>query len=161
MQVAIVQAWEEDVEGVQRVASESWHATYREIYDREYIAQFLERAYSTEGLRRAIQSDRSVFLVARDGHRVVGFCHAGPGERGHQLYRIYVLPDCWRAGIGERLLATMEAALREQGIREYYCYVHSRNEIGKSFYRKQDFVHAPQHDQADEWCMVKRIPPAA
>lgn len=160
MDVVIVQAREEDVEGVQRVASESWHATYREIYDREYISQFLERAYSTDGLRRSIQSGRGVFLVVKDGNRGVGFCHVGPGERGAQLYRMYVLPDNWRAGIGARFVATMEAALREQGVREYYCYVHGRNEIGKGFYRKQGFVHAPEHDQSDEWCMVKWIAPA-
>lgn len=63
--VVIVHAREEDVEGIQRVASEGWRATYRMIYDGGYISQFLERNYPTDGLRRSIQSGRSVFLVAR------------------------------------------------------------------------------------------------
>jgi hypothetical protein len=40
------------------------------------------------------------------------------------------------------------------------CHVHAKNEIGKAFYLKHGFVHVPDRDHEDEWCIVKRIGPA-
>jgi len=148
---------EADIEGIQHVAAKTWRATYKGIFSEEFIASFLGRAYSTEALQRSIRNPQALFLVAKDADRVVGYCHFGPGERGPELYRMYVLPDYWRAGIGTRFVHMMEAHWREQGVSEYSCVVHARNEIGKAFYLKHGFVHEPARDQADEWCMVRRI----
>jgi GNAT superfamily N-acetyltransferase len=94
-------------------------------------------------------------LVARDARQVVAFCHFGEG-RGPELYRMYVLPSYWRQGIGARFVALMEDEWRARGVTEYFCYVHGRNEIGKAFYLKHGFVHAPERDTEDGRCMVKR-----
>jgi GNAT superfamily N-acetyltransferase len=147
---------ERDAPAIQRVAAESWRATYKGIFTEDLIASFRERNYSIEGLRHSINSPGAVMLVVRDGERIVGFCQFGDG-RGPQLYRMYVLPDYWRLGIGGRFVEMMEDEWRRRGVSEYFCFVHGRNEIGKAFYVKHGFVHVPERDAEDEWCMVKRI----
>lgn len=155
--LAIDRATEADVEGIRRVASIGWRTTYRDIYTPEHIGDFIDRAYSLEGLTRSVSRPHQVFLVARDGRWVVGFCHFGPSDAGFQLYRMYVVPAYWRVGIGARFMALMEEHLRGLGAADYHCYVQERNEIGKAFYRKAGFVHEASRDQEDEWYMVKRL----
>jgi ribosomal protein S18 acetylase RimI-like enzyme/predicted nucleotidyltransferase len=144
-----------DIPLIQTAADISWRITYEHIFAPEFIANFLQRAYSSESLRRSIESDRSVFLVAKDGNQVVGFCHAGEGRNGAELFRLYVLPNHWRRGIGGRLLGIAEEWLIRRGVTDYFCYVHSQNEAGKAFYGKQGFVHRPERDREGEWRMRK------
>jgi ribosomal protein S18 acetylase RimI-like enzyme len=141
--------------------AESWRATYTHIFTSEFIDRFLAGAYSVEALQRSIASERSIFLVAKAGDQVVGFCQAGEGQEGHPsalaLYRLYLLPAYWRQGIGGRLLAQAETWLKERGATGYSCYVHSQNEVGKAFYQKAGFVHDPAHDHDGEWYMWKDL----
>jgi ribosomal protein S18 acetylase RimI-like enzyme len=153
-------AVEADIAGIQFTAEESWRATYQGIYTSQFITDFLANAYSTENLTRSVNSQRTTFYVAKeDGLVVVGFCHFGPSMDGErtQLYRLYVDPDYWRLGIGTHLMHLMENHLRGQGVGQYFCYVHARNEVGKAFYLRQGFVHDPALDQdnGDEWYMFK------
>jgi ribosomal protein S18 acetylase RimI-like enzyme len=150
-------AEESDVPDIQRVVAESWSVTYRDIFTPEFVADFLARSYSTEGLIRSVRNPGAIFLVAKDGSQIVGFCHYGIGRQGPELFRMYVLPGYWRSGAGTEFLRLLEAQLAERGVGEYFCYVHTRNEIGKAFYVKQGFVHDAARDREDESCMVKRL----
>ncbi len=150
-------AQEADVEGIQHVAAESWRATYKGIFSPEFISDFLASAYSMEGLSRSVRNPEHIFLVARDGPQVVGFCHYGVGRQGPELFRMYVLPDYWRSGTGTGFLRLLESRLAGHGVAEYYCYVHRRNEIGKAFYVRRGFVHESSRDREEEWCMVRRL----
>jgi GNAT superfamily N-acetyltransferase len=158
--VTFERAREADVDEIQRVAAQSWHAMYKGIFPPEFIEDFLARAYSTEGLLRSINSPDGIFLVARHGARLSGFCHYGQGRQGPELFRIYVLPEYWRTGVGAGFLDRLEAMLVERAVREYHCYVHSRNEVGKAFYLKRGFVHQASRDHNEEWCMVRVLPEA-
>ncbi len=155
--VTFEQAQQSDVEGIQHVAAESWRATYKGIFSPEFITDFLARAYSMEGLSRSVRNPEHIFLVARDGPQVVGFCHYGVGRQGPELFRMYVLPGYWRTGTGTGFLRLLESGLAGQGVAAYYCYVHSRNEIGKAFYLQRGFVHEPTRDRDHEWCMIRRL----
>lgn len=70
---AYIPAQECDIEGIQRAAFESWHATYAEIFSLEKIASFLRHGYSTDVLREVLRGGGSTFMVAREEDRVVGF----------------------------------------------------------------------------------------
>jgi ribosomal protein S18 acetylase RimI-like enzyme len=161
MQVVIQKAQETDIPTIQLTAAESWRATYAQIFTAAFIERFLADAYAAEALRRSVASEQSIFLVAKAGDQMVGYCQAGEGQERHggaqALYRLYVLPAYWRQGIGARLLAQAETWLIERGATGYYCYVHGQNEVGKAFYRKADFVHDPAHDQDGEWYMWKEL----
>ena len=155
--LSISPAADVDVPGIRRVATASWRTTYREVFTRDFIDRFLDDAYSLDGLRRSVANPAHRFFVAKDGSWVVGFCHYGPSSNGMQLYRVYVAPAYWRAGLGGRFITRMEDDLRSRGAPEYYCYVHGRNEVGKAFYLKHGFVHEAERDQAEEWYMVRRL----
>jgi ribosomal protein S18 acetylase RimI-like enzyme len=74
-----------------------------------------------------------------------------------KLFRIYLLPEFLRQGIGGLLLAKGEQYLRKQGFSSYFCFVHNANELGKRFYEKQGFHHVPERDHNDEWFMEKKL----
>ncbi len=109
-------AQEADVEGIQDVASESWHATYRDTFAPQFISDFLASACSMEGLSRSVRNPEHIFLVAKDGAQVVGFCHYGVGRQGPELFRMYVLPDYWRSGTGTGFLRLLESRLAGHGV---------------------------------------------
>lgn len=154
----------DDVAALQATAATCWYATYGEIYTPVFIANFLARAYTPAGLRHAIQDAASCFLVVAREDELVGFgqvgpaFHAGDGPQlaPNDLYRLYLLPEYQRQGLGSCLLGGLEAWLREQGADCYGCYVHARNEIGKTFYARKGFIRQPIRDSADEWYLLKK-----
>ena len=158
--IAIEPAQEPDVDQIRSVAVESWHATYKDIFPREFIDRFVAGAYAPHNLRASLHDPGSVFLVARDAGRVVAFCHVGLGPDGTQLFRIYAHPRYWGSGIGARLLKELETILVARSIASYFCYVHARNEVGKRFYFKMGFRHDASKDKeaGDEWYMYKALP---
>ncbi|MCZ7542156.1 MAG: GNAT family N-acetyltransferase [Anaerolineae bacterium] len=164
-ELTFAEASEADIPGIQRAAEASWRATYAGIFTPDFITDFLARAYATDRLRDAIRNLRAGglhwgFLVAKEGSQIVGFCHFGNRGPGIELYRLYVVPERWRQGVGGRLLAMMEARLAAAGVAEYFCYVHSDNRIGQAFYYKWGFVHdaaRDQHGSHCEWFMVRRL----
>jgi GNAT superfamily N-acetyltransferase len=153
----IAQATEADIPGIQYAAAESWRATYRTIYTPDFIEAFIGRAYSTESLRRVIESTRSVLMVAREEGSVVGFSHAGYGPRGGELYRIYLRPAWWGSGVGDLLLQHTEQWLRDEGYLGYGCFVHRQNQVGRSFYDQHAFRHLAEHDEGDNLFLWKDL----
>jgi hypothetical protein len=99
------EASESDIEPIQSAAAESWHAAYKDTYSSQYISDFLQRAYSTKNLLQSISNPRSIFLVAKDRNRVVGFCHFDDMGNGPELLRLYVIPSHWRTGVGDKGLS--------------------------------------------------------
>ncbi|MBI3659563.1 GNAT family N-acetyltransferase [Candidatus Acetothermia bacterium] len=148
----------EDAPAIQRVAGESWHFTYKDIFTFEYITNFITRAYAVESLERQIQNPKHFFEVATTAKdEAVGFAHCGNRGTDAELFRLYLLPEYLRRGIGGTLIRRIEERLRAQGYSKYFCYVHERNEIGKAFYLKHGFVHVLERDNKDEkdWYMEK------
>ena len=58
--------------------------------------------------------------------------YAGMGE----LRAIYVLPGCWRHGIGRALFTAGCERLREMGFGEFYLWVLRDNVRARAFYEK-------------------------
>lgn len=150
-------AGEADIEGIQRVARASWHATYAGIFAPEFMEGFLNHNYSNGRLHDSLASPLQRMFVAREEQELVGFCQVGPRDAEYHLYRIYLLPTHWGRGIGAQFLAQAEHWLKQQGVTNYSCYVHAQNEVGKAFYAKQGFVHDLALDVGDEWYMSKQL----
>lgn len=151
-------ATEADIAGIQRAALESWRAAYRDIFASDFIEDFVSRNYSWAALKISLRSPGDIFLVAKDGERVAGFCHLGDRGGGPEMYRLYLAPEYWGQGAGSQLLALLEARLRQRGIPAYRCFVHNRNERAQAFYARRGFVRDPSCDADDEWCLRKHVP---
>ncbi len=155
----------QDIPALQATAAASWWATYGALMSASFIENFLSRAYRADTLALQLTDGRSRFLVVKAENAVVGFGQVGPTlpRRGNapvapaDLYRLYLLPEWQRRGIGAMLLAHLESWLCDQGYAYYGAYVHERNEPAKEFYKRQDFVRLPECDVTDEWYLVKTL----
>lgn len=163
--VTITVAQLEDIPALQATAATCWWATYGAFLSKAFIEDFLARAYSTSRLAEHLADPLCCFLVVKAGDALIGFGQAGPTmPRRDQapvapadLYRLYLLPQWQRRGLGTRLLGELEGWLREQKYPYYGAYVHERNEPAQNFYWHQGFVHMPESDIQDEWYLVKRL----
>ena len=151
---------ESDVKSVHAVALETWQYTYRNIFNQQFIENFVNQNYApdaTISLFPRLNSGTMCFYVAEYESKVIGFCNIGINQQMAELYRIYLLPAYIGQGIGQKLLGLGETFLSEHNIPSYFCFVHKDNEIGKRFYLRYGFQHIHEKDHDEEWYMEKRI----
>ena len=141
-----------DAEAIARVARASWSETYREIFETDFIAGFLERNYEPGALaqqaERAATSGDEHFLVAERGGEIVGYLHFGTGRHGPEQFRVYADPAHFGSGVGSALLAELHRRL-DGRVDAYLLDVHSRNERGRAFYDRTGFVIVGGGDTVD------------
>ena len=139
--VTVRDARPEDVADISRVANASWRDTYRDIFEPDFIDEFLATHYSREALAQAVERaasrDDTHFLVAEREGQVVAYANYGSGPDGPALWRIYAHPDHNGTGAGSALLDELESRL---DVDAYQLDVHSRNERGRAFYDRRGFV---------------------
>ena len=133
----------EDVDALIDVASDSWNWTYREIYSKDFIDNWIMENYSREDLLREITRSKTdpevIFLVAFIDSKLTGFIELKAGNEKAVLLRLYLKPEYTRKGLGKSLLTEAEKIMKKMGITECTLSVHRKNEIGSSFYIKQGF----------------------
>lgn len=129
-----------DAEGIERVARETWHATYASILSDDRIDDIVDGWYDPADLREVIRGD-DPFVVAERGGRVVGFAQAVSEDGGEEaeLARLYVAPDHWGSGAGTRLLDAVVAPLTASGVARLWAVVAADNDVGRSFYDSRGF----------------------
>ena len=144
-----------DAAEIASVARRAWHAAYGEFLSADAIDATVDEWYAPASLRRTIDREESVFVVAadddaagdggdveraRDG-QIVGFLNAGYSESVGNvvLSRIYALPDYWGSGIGTAMLGCVARRLVEAGYDRISAVVLADNEVGRSFYDARAF----------------------
>ncbi|MGF9697886.1 N-acetyltransferase family protein [Paenibacillus sp. MABNR03] len=143
----------EDIPHIQAIAHETWTFTYGAIYSKEYIHNFLGRAYSTENLNRSVerdlQSNKRNFLIAEFNDEVVGYAQTNQvNEEEYELLRIYVRPEYHKLGIGKGFIQEFIRVLKP--IKKIFAWVGKENEIGRSFYEKRGFKEAEEMTESIE-----------
>jgi len=110
--IAIVKPKPEDAEGIQTVFRDSWLETYPNAevgITEDDMKEVFRHAFKREAIekrRRDIQEEESpnhLFLIAKDGERVVGVCRAYVRDVYNQLQAMYILPSYQGQGIGQQL----------------------------------------------------------
>ena len=90
-------------------------------------------------LRKKLEVDRDLILVAVETGSVVGTVMGGwDGHRGW-LYSVAVKPSHRRLGIGSKLIQTMEVLLRERGCLKLNLQVRTSNSAVIAFYESLGF----------------------
>ncbi|BCS91858.1 ribosomal protein S18-alanine N-acetyltransferase [Metallosphaera javensis (ex Sakai et al. 2022)] len=121
--IIISDAWEEDLEQIEKIE--------RESFDNPYPFSLL-KAY--------LQLAEGLFLVARDGDRVVGYC-IGIVQlkvRGH-IISIASSSEVRRTGIGSLLLQELERRFHKLGCTYSYLEVNVNNEEAIRFYYNRSY----------------------
>ena len=97
-------------------------------------------------LREAVDSEKSIVLVAMEGQKVVGVIKADLEDRRFYEPRIkgaivdfYVLPEFRRKKLGEELIRKMIHKLKEKGAEIVAAEFPSQNKIAVNFYEKLRF----------------------
>jgi len=129
-----------DASAIADVARITWNVTYAYGVAAHNRQQFLDRVYTPEAVREAIEGERGWFYVAvRDGD-IVGFAqYLRRFDAEGELVRIYVHPDHQRNGIGRAFLATGLAAMAAAGIGQCYVSVEVDNTDARAFYERFGF----------------------
>lgn len=137
----------EDAAALADVHVTSWQATYRGVFDDDFL-ESLDRGTRAVWFEARIGSGASI-LVDPD-ERPKGFCWYGKPladeeeEDWAEVYAIYVHPEAWGEGHGHRLLAAAVRDMTELGYNGVFLWVLDRNERARSFYERQGWQLAPQ-----------------
>lgn len=150
----------EDIPHVQSIAHETWIYTYEGIYSKEFIHNFLSRAYSNENLSRSVerdlQSPKRSFLVAEFNNEVVGYAQTSQvNEEEYELLRIYVRPEYHKMGIGKGFIQEYIQVLKP--IKKLFAWVAKENHRGRAFYEKSGFKEVEEKIETIEGQSKKQI----
>lgn len=85
-------------------------------------------------IKKKIQRDPDLFLVAVDDARVIGVVMGGFDGRRGMVYHLAVKTAYRGAGIGGALMEELERRLRLKGCLKYYLLVTKDNQSAVSFY---------------------------
>ncbi len=132
----------EDADEIRSVARSSLEASYGHVLSSDLLDDAVERWYAADEVAEDLEDEDTVFVVAVDGGRVIGFAQSYVVERRETVGEIdwlHVDPDNRGGGIGDQLLRRVEAALRDHGVERIEGRVLSQNEAGGEFYEQEGF----------------------
>ena len=128
----------------------------------EHVAQIAELEqlcftdpWSESSISAELESKLSLWLVAMEGERVVGYVGSQTVLGWTDMMNIAVHPDFRRRGIGEGLVAALEEELKKQGSQQLTLEVRASNESAKALYSKlgfrevgirKNYYHKPRED---------------
>jgi ribosomal protein S18 acetylase RimI-like enzyme len=143
MPITVRKATLDDVDGICRVCTEGYWATYSDLMPSDYIERTVATFYNPERVRGEVlhAEDWNGWYVALDGGTVVGAGGGGmTGPAICELFVLYLDPTRRREGIGTLLLDAITAEMREQGAHEQWVSVAKGNMKGIPFYEARGFV---------------------
>ena len=85
-------------------------------------------------IRKKLQRDPDLFLIAEEGERIVGAVMGGYDGRRGMIYHLAVDPTHRGEGLGRALMEKIEDCLRGKGCLKYYLLVTKKNREAITFY---------------------------
>ena len=126
----------EDLDGTRSVARVAWHEVYDDLLGERTVDRMLSTGYADDVLERIAGLEDVELFVAEVDDRVVGYASCDRTDTvGIGDLDIYLHPDYWGEGVGERLLERGSDHLSSLGVRRVRDEVLVSNEVGNAFYR--------------------------
>ena len=138
-------AAETDRLDIGRIYCRAWQAAYRGLVSDEFLDSLTDEGCAPPPGRIA---DGNCLVFEKEG-AAVGLVNFGPGRDGDEMAEIrsiYVLPGCWRGGIGAELLKSAMVELKSRGYRRVFLWTVEGNARARSFYQKQGMQHTGFRD---------------
>ncbi|MDQ0973745.1 ribosomal protein S18 acetylase RimI-like enzyme [Neobacillus niacini] len=148
--IEICKADPSHVQGIAKVFSDGYRATYGETHSKEYIERIISEFYNTDRIVDEVTKTSRYwggYFVALDNNEVVG---AGGGgminDTAGELFVLYLDPNRRNEGIGTMLLEAVTKQQKEEyNASEQWVSVQKGNEKGIPFYEARGFIF--QHEQ--------------
>ena len=103
-----------DISTIQKLASEAFPHTYREILSSEQIKYMMDWMYSPTNLHKQMTVDGHIYYIAFQGNEPAGYLSIQPeDEHIYHLQKIYVLPSFQGMKLGKQLFQQAIDAIKE------------------------------------------------
>ncbi|MBY6037772.1 GNAT family N-acetyltransferase [Fictibacillus nanhaiensis] len=144
LNLTIKKAGPEHVQGIAKVCSEGWRATYGYLRDEAYVDQVIQEYYNEERLYKEVtesNDDWHGYFIAEEEGVVVGAIGGGTtGEGIGEIFVFYMDPLKRNRGIGSQLLNYYTDFQKSLRINEQWLSAAEGNEKGIPFYEAKGFV---------------------
>jgi ribosomal protein S18 acetylase RimI-like enzyme len=145
--IIVRSAQHDDLGGINRVASETWVATYTGAIPDADIRTFLQSNYNRGSLEQSLATLGDGMLVAVDEDQVVGYAMLSCDRDGNaELWSIYVLPTRQGQGAGKQLWDAAIAHARSLSASRLALWVLESNTVARRFYERQGAVQVEQRE---------------
>lgn len=99
---------------------------------------------SVENLTLQWKANRSGFIGAFDGQRLVGSVLATDDGRRGWINRLAVHPNRRRTGLGGELIRAAEDELRRRGMKIIAALIEDDNQMSRQFFKKHEYLEMPE-----------------
>lgn len=141
--IAVYRATLEHVEGIAKVCSDGYRATYTHIYPQAYIERIISEFYNDDRIFNEVTTSNKEwggYFVAMEKDKVVGAAGGGmTSETTGELFVIYLDPTRRNEGIGTLLLDAITEQQKDLGATEQWVSTPKNNHKGIPFYEARGF----------------------
>lgn len=138
--ITISKARVEEVSEIKKLLYKTWISVYSGLYSKESIDKITADWHSIELLTKQILDPNRLFLVAKDGNKIVGMCNtASVTDKGNEIniQRLHIDPEYQRKGIGTNMLNMIIEAF--PNVTKINLEVEKQNKKAISFYKKTGY----------------------
>jgi GNAT superfamily N-acetyltransferase len=128
----------DDAAAIERLRVRTWRAAYRGLVPDHILDTMPVDAARRRSLLAIRRGDEAVALI---GDEIVGWCACGPArdedqdpQTAGEVYAVYVAPEHWGTGVGQKLLDRAHGWLRRAGYAQVTLWVLSGNSRARHFY---------------------------
>lgn len=140
-----------DAPNIAKLHIRSWQQAYRGIIHQSYLDHGLNFDEREKRWRNnLVESERATFLIF-DGELLAGFATVGQSRDQkfpdyYELYAIYLCPDYFGKGVGEKLFLHVAVYTIECGFNKMFVNVLRDNRLGRRFYERMGGVYIKDSD---------------
>lgn len=105
----------------------------------ELEAQIFSQPWSAQGFLDALALPDTVFLVAEEEHRILGYIGMYLSIDEGEITNVAVAPDARRRGVGQELLLQIKREAKQRAVGRLVLEVRTSNEGAIALYEKNGF----------------------
>ena len=142
-EIIIKKASENEIEDFVSLGNQVWRIAYKHIFPEEVFIENEKRApIKIQGIKERLNDNKCLYMVAKHNGKIVGIMHGTLtsyyehfGNKGFaDLVILYVHPNYQKMGIANRLKASFESWVKENGVNKYVIGVLKENTIARKVY---------------------------
>lgn len=169
--IEITETGIQDIAILRRLSIDTFEPAFASGNTRANMDAYMGQAFSEEQLGSELQNPESQWFFAAVDSIPAGYLklNFGPAQTELQapnaleIERIYVLPEYYRAGVGQRLLDHALHLARQKGLVYVWLGVWEHNPRAIRFYEKNGFVRFGEHpftmgdEVQTDWLMRREV----